>query len=260
MDFSFFHDTLALGAVPLACMALGLGGAYVIFGIAGFGTALVAGPVLAQFVPLSTVVPLLALLDLAAALANLARNGRQADLPELRRLLPWMVCGSLAGAALLLHARADALMLALGVFACGCAVHALRGLWRARPPRSWPERAALPFGLVGGVFSALFGSGGFLYAIYLGGRLPEPQRMRVTQSTLIGLSTFTRVLLFGAAGVYGDPRILLLAALMQPAMLAGTAAGHRIVLRLSRPQFLAVVNAVVLCSGLLLVGRWLALR
>lgn len=261
MDTSFLTDTLALGPIPLACMALSLCGAYVIFGIAGFGTALVAGPLLTQFIPLSTVVPMLALLDLTAALANLARSGRQADLPELRRLLPWMVCGSLVGAVLLLRTRPDALMLAMGVFACGYAVHALQGLrGGARAPRAWPVRAALPFGLVGGLFSALFGSGGFLYAIYLGGRLPEPQRMRITQSALIGLSTATRVVLFGLAGVYADVRVLVLAAVMLPAMLAGTAAGRQIVLRLSRTQFLAVVNTVVLGSGLLLVARWLALR
>ena len=51
------------------------------------------------------------------------------------------------------------------------------------------------------MFSALFGSGGFLYAIYLAGRIEATERIRVTQSTLIGLSTLTRALLFLLAGI-----------------------------------------------------------
>ena len=105
------------------------------------------------------------------------------------------------------------------------------------------------------MFSALFGSGGFLYAIYLAGRLPDKGAIRVTQSTLIGLSTLTRAVLFLLAGVYAQPGVLTLAALLVPPMLVGTAVGRRITLRLSREQFLRVVNAVVLCSGAVLLWR-----
>ena len=44
--------------------------AYIIFGIAGFGTALVAAPILAHAMPIASVVPLLALLDFGAAALN----------------------------------------------------------------------------------------------------------------------------------------------------------------------------------------------
>lgn len=60
--------------------------AYVIFGIAGFGTALIASPILANFLPVSQIVPLLALLDIFAALSHIARDGRQADAAELEQL------------------------------------------------------------------------------------------------------------------------------------------------------------------------------
>ncbi|HAL66951.1 MAG TPA: permease, partial [Pseudomonas sp.] len=40
-------------------IVLGTAAAYVVFGIAGFGTALVAGPVLIHFMPLSQIIPLL---------------------------------------------------------------------------------------------------------------------------------------------------------------------------------------------------------
>ncbi len=236
-------------------LALGVAVAYVIFGIAGFGTALVAGPVLAHFVPVSTIVPMLALLDFAAATVNVMRDGRSADNAELQRIVPAMALGSLGGAAILLMGRAEFLLLALGIFATAYALYSLSGF---KSQARFTVRAATPFGLVGGVFSALFGSGGFIYAIYLAGRIEASDRFRATQSALIGLSTLTRAVLFLLAGVYADRAILVLATLLVPAMLIGTAVGRRITLSLSRVQFLRIVSVVVLCSGVALIWRYMA--
>lgn len=246
MSFPFFpYSELLLAATAVAL-------AYVVFGIAGFGTALVAGPVLAHVIPVTQVVPLLALLDFAAAGLAVARQRHSADRTELRRLVPLMALGSLLGAALVVLGRPQALLLAMGLFAMAYAVYALSGV---KPAVRFTPRAALPFGLVGGVFSALFGSGGFIYAIYLGGRLEDAQALRVTQSTLIGLSTLTRVLLFLVAGVYADASLLALAALLVPVMLLGSTLGRRMTLRMSRAQFMRLVHGVVLCSGAALVAR-----
>lgn len=250
----------ALAALPLTPLQLLLVGAgvtlaYVIFGLAGFGTALVAAPVLAHAVPVAVIVPLLALLDFAAAAVNVVRDGRSADTTELRRIVPAMALGSLAGAVILLHGRPDVLLVALGVFAVGYGLYALSGF---KPNARLPPAAAWPFGLVGGTFSALFGSGGFIYAIYLGGRIAAPERIRITQSTLIGLSTLTRVVLFLVGGVYANPVVLTLAVLLLPAMLIGTAIGRRLTLGLPRAQFMRIVSTIVLCSGLALIWRYVA--
>jgi len=246
-------STLPLAPAPLALAILVVLLAYVVFGIAGFGTALVAGPLLAQWLPLSQIVPLLALLDCAAAATNLLRDGRRAERTELVRLAPLMIAGSGLGALILLFTHAGALMLALGIFATAYALYALSGL---KPSGRLPAWACVPFGLVGGVFSALFGSGGFLYAIYLSGRIADKDAIRVTQSTLIGLSTLTRLLMFLAAGVYASGAIVLLALLLAPAMLIGSQIGRAVTLRLTREQFLKIVNGVVLVSGIFLLVRY----
>lgn len=246
---------LPLPPLQLAAVCLGVLVAYVIFGLAGFGTALVAGPVLAQFVPVATIVPLLALLDFAAAVVNVSRDGTAADIGELKRIVPAMAVGSLGGAAILLLGRPRVLLLGLGVFAVAYALYSLSGF---KAGTKFTPRAALPFGLVGGVFSALFGSGGFIYAIYLGGRIDTSESMRVTQSTLIGLSTLTRAVLFLLAGVYADKALLMLAVALLPAMLVGTVTGRRMTLRLSRAQFLKIVSTVVLFSGGALLWRYFA--
>ncbi len=54
---------------------------------------------------------------------------------------------------------------------------------------------------MGGVFSALFGSGGFIYAMYLSSRIEDKQRFRITQMTLIGFSTNSSRDIFSDGGV-----------------------------------------------------------
>ncbi|MCC8397342.1 sulfite exporter TauE/SafE family protein [Paraburkholderia sp. MMS20-SJTR3] len=242
-----------LSALHLSIIWLGVALSYVVFGIAGFGTALVASPLLAQFMPISHIVPLLALLDFFAAATNLARDGRKAELSELKRLVPLMMLGSGVGALILLFTKPDVLLLLLGVFVIAYSVYSLSGY---KPVGKLGPIFSVPFGLVGGIFSALFGSGGFVYAIYLQGRLDSTERIRVTQTTLIGLSTLTRLVIFLAAGVYGDFNLLLLAALLAPSMLAGVWVGRRITLKLSREQFVRIVNIVIFVSGIFLLARY----
>jgi len=227
--------------------------AYVIFGIAGFGTALVAGPMMSLYIPMAKIVPLLALLDMCAAIINVSRDGRNAQWSELKRLIPLMVLGSLLGAVILLKTRPEILLLALGVFVLLYALYSLSGL---KPARQFSSKAAVPFGLVGGVFSALFGSGGFIYAIYLSGRIEKKEAFRMTQTTLIGLSTLTRVVIFAVAGVYFQTDLLLLAVILLPGMLAGITLGRYFTLKMSREQFLKLINVILLASGIALIVKY----
>lgn len=250
MDFAFL-PALATLAVALPTLAL----AYVIFGITGFGTALIAAPVLAHVMPVSTIVPLLALLDCLGAVINGVCLGEHVARRELALLVPLMVVGSLAGAFLLLVLPPRPMMLALGGFVV---CYALYGLWvpplRAHLAQGW----VAVFGLIGGVFSAMFGSGGFIYAMYLSRRLEDRDAIRATQSVLIALATFTRAVIFALAGVYADWRLPALALLLVPGMLIGLWAGHHITLRLSRERFLRLLYLVLIASGLALLVRGMA--
>ena len=227
--------------------------AYVIFGIAGFGSALVASPVMALYIPVAKIVPLLALLDMCAAIVNVSRDGRNAQWAELKRLIPVMIIGSLVGAAILLKTRPDILLLALGIFVVLYALYSLSGL---KPDRQFSPKASVPFGLVGGIFSALFGSGGFIYAIYLSGRIEKKEAFRMTQTTLIGMSTLTRVVIFTFAGVYLDIDLLLLALVLLPGMLVGITLGRHFTLKMSREQFMKLINVILLASGTVLMVKY----
>jgi uncharacterized membrane protein YfcA len=144
------------------------------------------------------------------------------------------------------------MMLLLGVFA---ASYGSYGLLAPPIERKIGKAWVGLFAPIGGMFSAMFGSGGFVYAIYLSLRLDDKDAIRATQSTLIGLSTLTRVLLFLAVGIYSDPQQLLLALVSAPAMVIGLYAGHRVTLRMSCEQFLRILHLLLIGTGMALVVR-----
>ncbi|MFZ4114974.1 MAG: sulfite exporter TauE/SafE family protein, partial [Polynucleobacter sp.] len=53
--------------------------AYFIFGISGFGSSIIAVPILVLFFPLQIVVPLMVILDLCAAFYLGGKSYREAD-------------------------------------------------------------------------------------------------------------------------------------------------------------------------------------
>lgn len=243
-------DSSVLTALAVAVPTLAI--AYIIFGIAGFGTALIAAPILAQVMPVASIVPMLALLDCLAAIVNGVKLNDRIAKREMMWLVPLLVAGSLIGGTLLLVIPPRPMMAALGVFVIAYAVWSLASpSFKGHLNQLW----VIPFGAIGGIFSAMFGSGGFIYAIYLSRRLEDKDAVRATVSVLIALAAFTRAVIFALAGLYTTLELPLLALLLVPAMLIGLYAGHRITLRMSREQFIRVLSLVLIVTGATLVIR-----
>lgn len=229
--------------------------AYVVFGMVGFGSTLVSAPLLAHVLPISTIVPALAITDLIASTGSGLRLNAQIVRAELFRLMPSMFAGSALGVYLLFAIAIEALMLLLGAFVV---LYALNGL---RTPQARSGRLAPAwawwFGGVGGVLSALFGAGGWVYAIFLAGRLDTPQQIRATQHAVLIVSSFIRVALFAVAGRLFDSSLWLLVLCMLPAMALGLHLGHRFTLRMERHRFMQILYSVLLVTGSsLLIRAW----
>ena len=206
--------------------------------------------------PVATVVPVLALVDCGAAMFNGLKLGRKIVLQELVLLIPLMVAGSFVGAKALLVLPGRPMMVGLGAFVI---CYALYGLLVPPPGGPIGRGWILPLGALGGLFSGMFGSGGFIYAMYLTRRLADRDAIRATQSALIILSTLTRATIFLFAGVYSGWQIPLLALACVPAMALGTWLGHRVTLAMSREQFLRAIYFLLLVSGGALLLRALTL-
>lgn len=226
--------------------------AYVVFGLVGFGSTLVSAPLLAHLLPVSTVVPTLALTDMIASWSNGWRLSQHVARQELYRLVPALFAGSALGAWLLFTLPVKLLMPLLGAFVV---LYALNGLRPKAAPSPISPRWAWWYGSVGGVFSALFGAGGWVYSVYLLRRLDDPQQIRATQTAVLMFSSVVRVALFLLAGRLLDTQLLWLVLALLPAVGLGLFIGHHISLRLDRRRFLLLLHSVLLLTGSSLLLR-----
>ena len=229
--------------------------AYLVFALSGFGSTLITIPLFAHLYPLTFVLPMLALLDTTAAMRLGLQSRGHLLRHELAWLLPCMAVGMIAGVALLVKLPAHLVLGSLGGLVAAYGRYSLSG--REIGSRL-PQWAAVPVGLVGGVLSSLFGVGGPLYVIYLTARGHNPLQVRSTITTLLSVTTFTRVVLFALYGLYAQDGILLFALALAPAMLLGLYAGHRLHLNLSKRRLMQSIAVLLIASGASLLVRALA--
>jgi len=238
-------ETFAIAALIVAC-------AYVIFGLTGFGSTVVAVPLLALVLPLKFAVPLMMLLDLAATLMLGARLRKGIRVDELTWLVPCILVGMLAGLTLLIKVAEASLLLGLGAFVL---LYAVYGLTRKGVPVRMGRAWSVPVGFAGGALSALFGTGGVLFAMYFTGRIHDKDQLRATNASMIMFSALVRVVLFGFAGLLTQDDLLACAALLAPAMLAGFFVGNRLHAVIPAARVVSLVYAVLVVAGVSLLFR-----
>ena len=226
--------------------------AYTVFGLIGFGSTVIALPLLAQFFALKFAVPLLMLLDLAAFLLLGARAHKRIQYAEIGWLVPFIAVGMAAGLVLLIEVAEQKLIALLGLFLL---LYASYSLLRRGPAPVLSRAWCAPIGLVGGAFSALFGTGGVLFAIYNAGRIRDKDALRATNAAMIMLSSLARVVLFGVAGLLTQDALIATALLLLPAMLGGAWLGNRLHAAVPAVAVVKAVYALLVIAGLLLLAR-----
>ncbi len=227
-------------------------GAYVIFGLTGFGSTVVAVPLLALVLPLKFAVPLMMLLDLSATAMLGARLRKGIRYDELTWLVPFILAGMALGLTLLIKVADTSLLLGLGVFVLAYAAY---GFIRRGVPVVMGRAWSGPIGLAGGALSALFGTGGVLFAMYFTGRIRDKNELRATNASMIMFSALVRVVLFGIAGLLTQDGLLACVAFLIPAMLAGYYVGNRLHAVIPAARVVSAVYAVLVVAGVSLLVR-----
>jgi uncharacterized membrane protein YfcA len=226
--------------------------AYTVFGLSGFGSTVVSVPILAHFLPVSYLVPLMVLLDLASAVFIGSAGREHLSREELKRLVPWMFVGFVVGVTVLVGAPDRYLRAALGAFAMVIGIH---GFFNPTLRRTISGLWCIPAGVVGGAVATVFGAGGPIYATYLSGRLKDKSRIRSTMSTLISISAFSRALVYAVTGLLLHLTVLAGALLMAPFAYLGVKLGHRIHVGLTQEQMRRAIGALLVVTGLSLLAR-----
>ncbi|HWH41090.1 MAG TPA: sulfite exporter TauE/SafE family protein [Usitatibacter sp.] len=244
-------DTAALSpwlwVVGPAVIVLG----YLVFGLSGFGSTIVTVPILAHFLPISYLVPLLALIDCVTATVVGRTSREHLARDELKALLPITFVGFVVGVTVLVKVPDVYLRTALGIFAVAVGIHGIvNPVVTRRVSRWW----SLPTGIFGGAMSTTFGTGGPIYATYLTARLSDKSQIRATMSTLIAISAIVRAVTYVVTG-------LVTVALATGALLAapfawlGLKVGTRIHVGLSQQQMRRVIGALLVLTGSSLLIR-----
>lgn len=243
---------MGIEPVELAVLVAAAFAGSVVFGITGFGAALVTVPIATHFVPLPFALALYVLMDLANAFRIGFENPKNAVKSEWTRMIPAILLGTIAGVTLLVNLPRGAATLALGIFIF---LFSLYSLFIRADSHIVSTRWAYLAGFAGGITSTLFGAGGPPYAMYLSHRGLAKEQYRATMGFATLTSISLRTAAFFLTGILLDPKVWIYAAAIVPAGLAGLWAAGHLFRRISREALLRAVALMLLASGASLVLR-----
>ena len=225
--------------------------AYVIFGISGFGSTLIAVPLLAHILPLKFVIPVVVVLDCVGAFSMGFKLRADVWKAEFLPMLPFLLVGLLMGAFVLLNLPTHWLFAGLGFFVV------IFGSYYVIDRKSkvhLPRWACAPIGLIAGTTSSAFGVGGPLYVFYFTARGATPEQVRATVPAVFSFTTVARIAIFASVGLFNWNVVIAVLSLL-PAMALGLWCGHRLHGRLSRDQAIRFIGGLLLLSGVSLLLR-----
>lgn len=225
--------------------------AYLVRGIAGFGSGLIAIPSLALMFPLQMVVPIVVLLDLIGSAAQGAANRQHIVWPVLVPLMPFTLIGILLALFFFQSVETRWLNLSLGIFVMAFAVYQLLPV----PTLRGGVAMAFPFGLLGGLLGTLFGTGGPFYVIYLNlCNLPK-DAFRASFASYFLLDGAVRMLVY----IFGlnllNRQFLLLLVFAIPPFMLGLYSGGRVQRDIPARTFRMFISLILVGCGAALVLR-----
>ncbi|HXD98799.1 MAG TPA: sulfite exporter TauE/SafE family protein [Candidatus Acidoferrum sp.] len=224
--------------------------AYVVRGVAGFGSGLIAVPSLTMVAPVGTVVPVVVSLDYIGSAGQGVRHlGRVAWVEQLA-LFPFTLVGVATGLLVLRGVSATLLSRTLGVFVIVYAVYQLLPL----PPLHGSRIFAIVCGFMGGLVGTLFGTGGPFYAMYFNLRGLDKSAFRATFAVNFMIDGGVRLAGYALAGLLGWAMLIWVAAAL-PLVALGLYAGGRVHVSLSQRAFVRLVSVILVAAGAALLIR-----
>ncbi len=240
-------ETLTLTQLSLAAAVIVI--AYFVRGLAGFGSGLIAIPLLAFMLPLSVAVPMIVLLDYLASASHGIKHSEHIKWHDLLPLLPFSLIGVLLALYIFKHVDAVLLSKGLGVFIILFAIYTLSNL---APHHVGARLWAIPAGSLGGLIGTLFGTGGPFYVIYLKLRGMDKSHFRATFAMIFLLDGAVRLAGYLFTGFYNLDSLLLVAVSV-PVMIIGMYIGGHIHANISQQVFQRAISLLLIGSGVALL-------
>lgn len=244
---------LSLSWPAVAFYVLVMVGAFAVRSAAGFGAVLIAVPMLAFIVPVSTAVSVATALTAITAVGQVGRDWRQVAWKQFAIITFYSTIGIGIGFYFIKIVDQDVLRRGLGAFLVLYSIY----VWTVRSspvlPVRWHGPLGAGAGIAGGLCGALFGGGvGPIYVVYFNILRMSRNVFRATMTTIMLVGGVTRIAGYASFGFYGRSTIGLLA-LGLPLVFVGSWLGDRVVQRLEPRTFTFFVGGLVFVSGLALL-------
>lgn len=222
--------------------------AYTIKGLSGFGSGLIAVPLLAFILPLKVVVPVLGILSYGGTIIQSISLRKQAQWKLILPLIPFSITGVVLALWMLVNVDQNLLSLLLGCFVVVYSLYALKPVKSINTSKYGTVIA----GCLGGFIGALFGTGGPFYVIYLKLRQLDKGQFRATIASIFLLDGAIRISAYGTSGLYTQ-QVITLTVIFIPLLLIALYVGNHIHVKINEHQFNRVVSLILFFSGIMLV-------
>lgn len=246
----------SLSYLGFAFYVLVLVGAFAVRSAAGFGAVLIAVPMLAFVLPVTTAVSVATALTLITSARQVGRDWRRIDWRQFFIVSFYTMIGIALGFYFIHALDEKDLRRGLGAF---LVIYAIYALWTSQTAPvlhvRWHGALAAGAGIIGGFFGALFGGGvGPIYIVYFNVLRMERDAFRATMSTIMLVGSSARITGYASFGFYSRSTITLMG-IGLPLVFVGSWLGDRVALRLNPKTFSWLVGGLVLLSGTALLLR-----
>ena len=220
----------------------------------GFGDALIAMPLLALVVPVSTATPLIALIAVIISTSILIRNWRLAKAPGALPLIIFSIIGIPVGLIYLREAAEDVVKIVLA------SIIILFSIYKLANPKLLTiknEKLSFAFGLLAGMLGGAYNTNGPPIIIYGTLRGWEPDRFRAILQAIFLPTNIFIVIGHGIAGFWSQTVIFsFLFAL--PVVIIGIFLGGRLNKRIPAEKFTKYIYIFLIIIGVVLLVNTVA--
>lgn len=221
-------------------------------GLTGFGSALVAIPLLCLLIDIKQAVPLCALNGLVISLILYIQLKKFADRKKYMPLFLGSIPGIILGATLLKSFDSQLIRMLLGVLLIGYSIYSLFAL-SPRQKELWRGWAWVT-GFVSGAIGAAFSAGGPPTIIYTTLNGWSKDEIKATLSATFFFSAFLIVSAHAVGGLT-DGRVLLSFLVTSPFVLLGTFCGSKLYKYLPGENYARLIYLfLIVMGGMLLLG------
>lgn len=243
-------ELLDLSIIEIIAAVLIIFVAHIIKGLSGFGSGLVAIPLLAFFLPITFVVPVLGLLSYSGTIMQSFSLRRHVCWKIILPLIPFSFLGIFIAVWMLSTVDARILVFCLGLFVLLYSIYSLMPIQDFKQSKYWTVFS----GGFGGMVGALFGTGGPFYVVYLKTQNLNKSQFRATIASIFLIDGGARIFGYASSGLY-TPQVLSLVAVLFPVLLTGMYVGHHLHIKIDQKRFNQVISIMLMISGLVLMFK-----